>query len=199
MLESQSIEDTSKRCCDFFDISVAELFVPRLLQRYGFRSIESQREMMGLAYFMLDQSKEDAEYCTENTFNTFVDINASWCGLWWIEMLKTSGQDKEGVGVCFHFSYEESLHSAVMLAPIMLRKCRFHFILSGDLYKKWDQSNGAMDPKVPKEFVSVHKEDLIHTIQHTQRGSMLSKTIGKQAKRFTKIREKEGLIEKDVV
>nr|KAJ0190450.1 hypothetical protein LSAT_V11C800389970 [Lactuca sativa] len=107
------------------------------------------------------------------------DINASWCGLWWIEMLKTSGQDKEGVGVCFHFSYEESLHSAVMLAPIMLRKCRFHFILSGDLYKKWDQSNGAMDPKVPKEFVSVHKEDLIHTIQHTQRGSMLSKTIGR--------------------
>ncbi|CAI9287452.1 unnamed protein product [Lactuca saligna] len=56
--------------------------------------------MMGLSYFMLNQSKKDAEYCTKNTFSTYlvclVDLyiregNASW----WIEMLKSSGQYKE--------------------------------------------------------------------------------------------------------
>ncbi|CAH1418363.1 unnamed protein product [Lactuca virosa] len=77
--------------------------------------------MMGLTYFMLNQSKKDAEYCTENTFSTYVvcrlDINASW----WIEMLKSSGQYKEGADVYFCISDEEPLHSAVMLVPIMLR------------------------------------------------------------------------------
>lgn len=32
------------------------------------------QEMMGLAYFMLDQSRKDAEYCMENAFSTYVVI-----------------------------------------------------------------------------------------------------------------------------
>ena len=30
------------------------------------------QELMGLAYFMLDQSSQDAEYCMENAFTTYV-------------------------------------------------------------------------------------------------------------------------------
>ena len=30
------------------------------------------QEMMGLAYFMLDQSRKDAEYCMENAFTTYL-------------------------------------------------------------------------------------------------------------------------------
>lgn len=29
------------------------------------------QEMMGLTYFMLDQSRKDAEYCMENAFSTY--------------------------------------------------------------------------------------------------------------------------------
>ncbi|KAI7725801.1 hypothetical protein M8C21_013972 [Ambrosia artemisiifolia] len=114
------------------------------------------QEMMGLTYFMLNQSKKDAEYCMENAFSTYLRIgtsgkgNATRCGLWWVEMLKTSGQYKDAAGVYFRISGEEPLHSAVMLEqasycyllakPSMLRKYGFHLILSGDLYKKCDQA-----------------------------------------------------------
>lgn len=30
------------------------------------------QEMMGLAYFLLDQSRKEAEYCMENAFNTYL-------------------------------------------------------------------------------------------------------------------------------
>jgi len=30
------------------------------------------QEMMGLTYFMLDQSRKEAEYCMENAFNTYL-------------------------------------------------------------------------------------------------------------------------------
>lgn len=118
------------------------------------------QEMMGLTYFMLNQSKKDAEYCMENAFSTYLRIgtsgkgNATRCGLWWVEMLKTSGQYKDAAGVYFRISGEEPLHSAVMLEqaaycyllakPSMLRKYGFHLILSGDLYKNCDQIKHAI-------------------------------------------------------
>ncbi|XP_052200322.1 uncharacterized protein LOC127806829 isoform X2 [Diospyros lotus] len=113
------------------------------------------QEMMGLTYFMLDQLRKDAEYCMENAFNTYLKMglsgqrNATRCGLWWAEMLKTRDQFKEAATVYFRISGEEPLHSAVMLEqasycylfarPPMLRKYGFHLVLSGDLYKKCDQ------------------------------------------------------------
>ncbi|KAL1813358.1 hypothetical protein ACET3Z_023423 [Daucus carota] len=118
------------------------------------------QEMMGLTYFMLDQSRKEAEYCMENAFHTYLRIgsagmrNATRCGLWWAEMLKTRDQCKDAAAVYFRISGEEPLHSAVMLEqasycylfanPPMLRKYGFHLILSGDLYKKCDQIKHAI-------------------------------------------------------
>ncbi|KAL3839351.1 hypothetical protein ACJIZ3_023942 [Penstemon smallii] len=118
------------------------------------------QEMMGLAYFMLDQSRKDAEYCMENAFSTYLKIgsggvrNAVRCGLWWAEMLKARDQYKDAADVFFRISVEEPLHSAVMVeqasycyllsTPIMLRKYGFHLVLSGDLYKKCDQIKHAI-------------------------------------------------------
>ncbi|KAI7991474.1 Trafficking protein particle complex subunit 8 [Camellia lanceoleosa] len=118
------------------------------------------QEMMGLTYFMLDQSRKDAEYCMENAFNTYLKLgssgqrNATRCGLRWVEMLKTRDQFKEATTVYFRISGEEPLHSAVMLEqasycylfakPPMLRKYGFHLVLSGDLYKKCDQMKHAI-------------------------------------------------------
>ncbi|XP_059646575.1 uncharacterized protein LOC132293217 [Cornus florida] len=118
------------------------------------------QEMMGLTYFMMDQSRKDAEYCMDNAFSTYSKIgpsgqrNATRCGLWWVEMLKTRDLYKEAASVYFRISGEEPLHSAVMLEqasscylfskPPMLRKYGFHLVLSGDLYKKCDQINHAI-------------------------------------------------------
>lgn len=118
------------------------------------------QEMMGLTYFMLDQSRKDAEYCMENAFSTYIKIgssglqNATRCGLWWAEMLKARDQYKDAAGVYFRIPGEEPLHSAVMLeqasycylfsSPPMLRKYGFHLVLSGDLYKKCDQIKHAI-------------------------------------------------------
>nr|GMD61724.1 trafficking protein particle complex subunit 8 [Ipomoea batatas] len=118
------------------------------------------QEMMGLTYFMLDQSRKDAEYCMENAFTTYFKLgpsgqrNATRCGLWWVEMLKARDEYKEAASVYFRISGEEPLHSAVMLeqasycylfsSPPMLRKYGFHLILSGDLYKKCDQIKHAI-------------------------------------------------------
>ncbi|KAI3473381.1 hypothetical protein Pfo_030671 [Paulownia fortunei] len=118
------------------------------------------QEMMGLAYFMLDQSRKDAEYCMENAFSTYLKIgssggrNVTRCGIWWAEMLKARDQFKDAAGVYFRISGEEPLHSAVMLeqasycfllsTPTMLRKYGFHLVLSGDLYKKCDQIKHAI-------------------------------------------------------
>lgn len=118
------------------------------------------QEMMGLTYFLLDQSRKDAEYCMENAFNTYLKIglsgqrNATRCGLWWVEMLKARDQFKEAAAVYLRISGEEPLHSAVMLEqasycylfakPPMLRKYGFHLVLSGDLYKKCDQMKHAI-------------------------------------------------------
>ncbi|CAA3025102.1 trafficking particle complex subunit 8 isoform X3, partial [Olea europaea subsp. europaea] len=117
-------------------------------------------EMMGLTYFMLDQSRKDAEYCMENAFSTYMKIgssglqNATRCGLWWGEMLKARDQYKDAAGVYFRIPGEEPLHSAVMLeqasycylfsSPPMLRKYGFHLVLSGDHYKKCDQIKHAI-------------------------------------------------------
>ncbi|KAG5524716.1 hypothetical protein RHGRI_031404 [Rhododendron griersonianum] len=118
------------------------------------------QEMMGLTYFLFDQSRKDAEYCMENAFNTYLKMglsgqrNATRCGLWWVEMLKTRDQFKEAAAVYLRISGEEPLHAAVMLEqasycylfakPPMLRKYGFHLVLSGDLYKKCDQMKHAI-------------------------------------------------------
>ncbi|KAG7958379.1 hypothetical protein I3843_10G018400 [Carya illinoinensis] len=118
------------------------------------------QEMMGLTFFMLDQSRKEAEYCMENAFNTYLKIgssgqqNATRCGLWWVEMLKARDQHKDAAVVYFRICDEEPLHSAVMLEqasycyllskPPMLRKFGFHLVLSGDQYKKSDQIKHAI-------------------------------------------------------
>ncbi|RDX88744.1 Trafficking protein particle complex subunit 8, partial [Mucuna pruriens] len=118
------------------------------------------QEMMGLTYFMLDQSRKEAEYCMENAFTTYLklgslgQLNATRCGLWWIEMLKARDQHKEAATVYFRICGEDILHSAVMLEqasycyllskPSMLRKYGFHLVLSGEQYKKCDQIKHAI-------------------------------------------------------
>ncbi|KAG8479809.1 hypothetical protein CXB51_029576 [Gossypium anomalum] len=156
------------------------------------------QEMMGLTYFLLDQSRKDAEYCMENAFNTYLNSvaagieevimrihrtnlakssacdllwmgivacnslklgsagrrNATRCGIWWAEMLKTRDQLKEAATVYFRICGEDTLHSAVMLEqasfcyllskPPMLHKYGFHLVLSGDHYKKCDQIKHAI-------------------------------------------------------
>ncbi|XP_007028000.2 PREDICTED: trafficking protein particle complex subunit 8 isoform X1 [Theobroma cacao] len=118
------------------------------------------QEMMGLTYFLLDQSRKEAEYCMENAFNTYLKLgsagqqNATRCGLWWVEMLKTRDQIKEAATVYFRICSEDPLHSAVMLEqasfcyllskPPMLHKYGFHLVLSGDHYKKCDQVSQSL-------------------------------------------------------
>ncbi|XP_062212632.1 uncharacterized protein LOC133913481 isoform X2 [Phragmites australis] len=119
------------------------------------------QEMSGLCYFMLDQSRKDAEYCMENAFSTYLRIgssgqrNATRCGLWWAEMLKARGQYREASSVYFRISNEEpSLHSAILLeqaascyllsSPPMLRKYGFHLILAGNSYYMSDQKQHAV-------------------------------------------------------
>lgn len=118
------------------------------------------QEMMGLTFFMSDQSRKEAEYCMENAFNTYLKMgssgqqNATRCGLWWVEMLKTGDQYKEAATVYFRICDEEPLHSAVMLEqasycyllskPPMLRKLGFHLVISGDQYKKCGQIKHAI-------------------------------------------------------
>ncbi|GAV63866.1 TRAPPC-Trs85 domain-containing protein [Cephalotus follicularis] len=129
------------------------------------------QEMMGLTYFMLDQSRKDAEYCMENAFNTYLKAgssgqqNVTRCGLWWVEMLKARDQYKEAATVYFRICGEEPLHSAVMLEqasycylfsrPPMLHKYGFHLVLSGDRYKKCDQVKHAI--RTYRIAVSVYK------------------------------------------
>ncbi|XP_038903483.1 trafficking protein particle complex subunit 8 isoform X2 [Benincasa hispida] len=118
------------------------------------------QEMMGLAYFLLDQSRKEAEYCMENAFNTYLKmgpsghLNATRCGLWSAEMLKAREQYREAAAVYFRICNEEPLHSAVMLEqasycyllskPPLIRKYGFHLVLSGDHYKRMDQINHAI-------------------------------------------------------
>ncbi|PKU73262.1 trafficking protein particle complex subunit 8 [Dendrobium catenatum] len=119
------------------------------------------QEMMGLAYFMLDQSRKDSETCMETAFNTYLKLvpsaqrNATRCGLWWAEILKARGQYKEAAGIYFRISSEEPpLHAAVMLEqasysylfsrPPMLRKYGFHLILAGNRYYVSDQRPHAL-------------------------------------------------------
>ncbi|CAM9004043.1 unnamed protein product [Rhodiola kirilowii] len=128
-------------------------------------------EVMGLAYFMLDEAKKDSEYCMENAFTTYIktgppgQMNAVRCGLWWVEMLKARDQFREAAGVYFRIPGEEPLHSAVMLeqasycylfsSPPMLRKFGFHIILSGDHYRKCDQIKHAI--RAYRSAISVYK------------------------------------------
>ncbi|XP_022766944.1 trafficking protein particle complex subunit 8-like isoform X2 [Durio zibethinus] len=129
------------------------------------------QEMMGLTYFLLDQSRKEAQYCMENAFNTYLKLgsagqqNATRCGLWWVEMLKTRDQIKEAATVYFRICGEDPLHSAVMLEqasfcyllskPPMLHKYGFHLVLSGDHYKKCDQIKHAI--RTYRSAVSVYK------------------------------------------
>lgn len=148
----------------------------------AWRRFAGVQEMIGLCYFMLDQSRKDAEYCMENAFSTYLKIpsgmrNATRCGLWWAEMLKARGQYKDAAGVYFRISGEEPLHSAVMLeqasycyllsTPTMLRKYGFHLVLSGDLYKKCGQIKHAIRTykgalSVFKGSAWVHIRDHVH-------------------------------------
>ncbi|KFK25856.1 hypothetical protein AALP_AA8G171200 [Arabis alpina] len=129
------------------------------------------QEMMGLAYFISDQSKKEAEYCMENAFSTYMKLgksgfqNATRCGLWWAEMLKARDQHKEAASVYFRICGEEPLHAAVMLEqasycfvltkPPMLHKYGFHLVLSGDHYKNCDQVNHAI--RTYRSALSVYK------------------------------------------
>ncbi|KAF5747759.1 Tetratricopeptide repeat (TPR)-like superfamily protein isoform 1 [Tripterygium wilfordii] len=129
------------------------------------------QEMIGLTYFMMDQSRKEAEYCMENAFNTYLKIgssgrkNAVRCGLWWVEMLKARDQYKEAATVYFRICGEEPLHSALMLEqasycyllskPPMLHKYGFHLVLSGDRYKKCDQIKHAI--RTYRVAISVYK------------------------------------------
>ncbi|ONM10029.1 Tetratricopeptide repeat (TPR)-like superfamily protein [Zea mays] len=132
------------------------------------------QEMSGLCYFILDQSRKDAEYCMENAFSTYLRIgssgqrNATRCGLWWAEMLKTRGQYREASNVYFRVSNEEpSLHSAVLLEqaaccyllcnPPMLRKYGFHLILAGNSYFVSDQKQHAV--RVYRNALFVYKQN----------------------------------------
>ncbi|TYG48033.1 hypothetical protein ES288_D11G390700v1 [Gossypium darwinii] len=130
------------------------------------------QEMMGLTYFLLDQSRKDAEYCMENAFNTYLKLgsagrrNTTRCGLWWAEMLKTRDQLKEAATVYFRICGEDTLHSAVMLEqasfcyllskPPMLHKYGFHLVLSGDHYKKCDQIKHAI--RTYRSAIPVYKK-----------------------------------------
>ncbi|KAL5739887.1 hypothetical protein ACOSQ2_029067 [Xanthoceras sorbifolium] len=129
------------------------------------------QEMTGLTYFMLDQSRKEAEYCMENAFSTYLKTgssgqqNATRCGLWWVEMLKARDQCKEAATVYFRICGEEPLYSAVMLEqasycyllskPPMLHKYGFHLILSGDRYKKCDQIKHAI--RTYRSAISVYR------------------------------------------
>ncbi|XP_043712997.1 trafficking protein particle complex subunit 8 isoform X2 [Telopea speciosissima] len=130
------------------------------------------QELMGLTYFMLDQSRKEAENCMENAFSTYLKIgsigqrNATRCGLWWVEMLKAKDQYKEAAGVYFRISNEEpSLHAAVMLeqasycylfsSPPMLRKFGFHLVLAGNRYYLSDQRKHAI--RTYRSALSVYK------------------------------------------
>ncbi|GAB4857152.1 hypothetical protein Ancab_015062 [Ancistrocladus abbreviatus] len=126
----------------------------------AWRRYAGVQEMMGLAYFMLDHSRKEAEYCMENAFSTYIKVgsqgqqNAIRCGLWWVEMLKARDQYKEAASVYFRVAGEEPLQSAVMLeqasycylfsVPSMLRKYGFHLVLSGNSYEKCDQVKHAI-------------------------------------------------------
>ncbi|XP_010549893.1 PREDICTED: trafficking protein particle complex subunit 8 isoform X2 [Tarenaya hassleriana] len=137
----------------------------------AWRHYAGVQEMMGLAYFISDQSKKEAEYCMENAFNTYMKLgksglqNATRCGLWWAEMLKARDQYKEAASVYFRTCGEEPLHAAVMLEqasycfllskPAMLHKYGFHLVLSGDYYKKCDQVNHAI--RTYRSAISVYK------------------------------------------
>ncbi|MED6134529.1 hypothetical protein PIB30_037742 [Stylosanthes scabra] len=78
----------------------------------AWRRYAGVQEMMGLTYFMLDQSRKEAEYCMENAFSTYAKLgslgplNATRCGLWWIEMLKARDQYKEAATVYFRICGE---------------------------------------------------------------------------------------------
>ncbi|KAH0931612.1 hypothetical protein HID58_008729 [Brassica napus] len=129
------------------------------------------QEMMGLAYFISDQSKKEAEYCMENAFSTYLKLgrsgfqNATRCGLWWAEMLKAGDQYKEAASAYFRICGEEPLHAAVMLEqasycfvltkPAMLNKYGFHLVLSGDHYKNCDQVSHAI--RTYRSAISVYE------------------------------------------
>ncbi|KAJ4758914.1 Trafficking protein particle complex subunit 8 [Rhynchospora pubera] len=119
------------------------------------------QEMSGLSYFMLDQSRKEAESCMENAFTTYLKVgssaqrNATRCGLWWAEMLKARGQYRDASSVYTRISNEEpTLHAAMMLEqasccyllsrPPMLRKYGFHLILAGNRYYMSDQKQHAI-------------------------------------------------------
>ncbi|XXG85723.1 hypothetical protein AAC387_Pa11g0756 [Persea americana] len=142
------------------------------------------QEMIGLSYFMLDQSRKEAEYCMENAFNTYLKIGSSGkryatrCGLWWAEMLKAWGLYREAASVYFCISNEEPrLHAAVFLEqssycylfskPPMLRKYGFHLVLAGSRYDLSDQRKHAI--RTYKNALSVYKgsawnyiNDIVH-------------------------------------
>ncbi|KAF8081065.1 hypothetical protein N665_0908s0021 [Sinapis alba] len=129
------------------------------------------QEMMGLAYFISDQSTKEAEYCMENAFSTYMKLgrsgfqNATRCGLWWAEMLKARDQYKEAASAYFRICGEEPLNAAVMLEqasycfvlakPAMLHKYGFHLVLSGDHYKNCDQVNHAI--RTYRSAISVYE------------------------------------------
>ncbi|KAA3472037.1 trafficking protein particle complex subunit 8-like [Gossypium australe] len=138
---------------------------------YTFNSIESQIRILGDYAFMLGDYELalsnyrliSTDYKLDKAWKRYAGVqklgsagrrNATRCGLWWAEMLKTRDQLKEAATVYFRICGEDTLHSAVMLEqasfcyllskPPMLHKYGFHLVLSGDHYKKCDQIKHAI-------------------------------------------------------
>ncbi|XP_031498646.1 uncharacterized protein LOC116263167 isoform X2 [Nymphaea colorata] len=142
------------------------------------------QEMAGLCLFMLDQSRKDAEYYMETALNTYLKLgslghrNATRCGIWLAEMLKTREQHKEAANVLLHISNQEpSLHAAVILEqashcylhsdPPMLRKYGLFCVLAGSQYNICDQRKLAIQAyrsalSVYRECAWTHIQDHVH-------------------------------------
>ncbi|KAJ6790656.1 trafficking protein particle complex subunit 8-like [Iris pallida] len=130
------------------------------------------QEMMGLSFFMLDQSRKESEYCMEAAFTTYLKLglagqrNATRCGLWWADILKARGQHKDAASIYFRISNEEpTLHAAVILEqasycyllskPPMLRKYGFHLVLAGNCYNRSNQKQHAI--RMYRNALAVYK------------------------------------------
>ncbi|TYI32626.1 hypothetical protein ES332_A04G077200v1 [Gossypium tomentosum] len=173
LLVHDNQDGASEKLARIFQLQLIEYIILPTICMHGDMkpSGKCKNLILHTPYFMLDQSRKEAEYCMEIAFNTYLKLgspvqqNATRCGFWWIEMLKTRNQIKEAATVYFRICGEDLLHSAVMLEqasfcyllskPPMLHKYGFHLVLSGDHYKKCDQIKHAI--RTYRNAVSVYR------------------------------------------
>ncbi|WVZ06097.1 hypothetical protein V8G54_019443 [Vigna mungo] len=130
---------------------------------YNFNSIESQIRVLGDYAFMLRDyelalsnyrlistdykiDKAWKRYAGVQKLGSLGQLNATRCGLWWIEMLKARDQYKEAATDILHSAVmlEQASYCYLLSKPSMLRKYGFHLVLSGEQYKKCDQIKHAI-------------------------------------------------------